>query len=76
MRCARLDRLLQAGLTPKQAVIFMYVISAMFGAMALVFKGAQNKLFAIILMLAILLWLGFAVHKEKKRNNKHAEEAS
>lgn len=60
-------RLLQAGLTPKQAVIFMYVISALFGGMALVFKGAQNKLFAIVLMLIMLLWLGYAVHREKHK---------
>ncbi len=58
-------RLLSAGLKPKQAVYFMYVISALFGGMALFLKGAQNKLFAIILMLLILVWLGVAVHRQK-----------
>jgi len=58
-------RLLKAGLTPKQSVYFMYVISALFGGMALFLKGAQNKLFAIVLMIVILLWLGIAVNRKK-----------
>jgi UDP-GlcNAc:undecaprenyl-phosphate GlcNAc-1-phosphate transferase len=63
-------RLLRAGLTQKQAVLYVYTVTALFGGMALLLKGAQNKLIAICMMMLILITLSFAVHKKGINNKK------
>lgn len=45
-------RLLTAGLTQRQAVIFLYIISIAFGSVA-IFSSTQEKITALILLLAL-----------------------
>lgn len=62
-------RLLKAGLTHKQAVIYVYIVTASFGFIALMLKGAQNKLIGILIMLIMLITLSYVIQK------RGAEEA-
>lgn len=59
-------RLLRAGLTQRQSIILIYIISALFGGMAL-FLNSHAKLIAILTMIGLMLVLGtFVVVRANK----------
>lgn len=63
-------RLLEVGLSDRKALIFIYVLCAVFGGIAVFLEGIQ-KLYAIIalaILMAILGW--FAVYYKRKRMHK------
>jgi UDP-GlcNAc:undecaprenyl-phosphate GlcNAc-1-phosphate transferase len=53
-------RLLDVGFTQRQAVIFLWVLSAGFGATALFLQGRQ-KIYALLVLATIMILLGVAV---------------
>lgn len=62
-------RLLYAGLTVRQALTVIYIISAIFGVLALIL-GSGQKIWAIIGLMAVMATIGFSVvilEVEKKR---------
>jgi len=60
-------RLLDAGLTHQQAVLFLYLIAIIFGLIAL-FLQTQAKAIALLTLLGFMVILGLVVVK-KRRNN-------
>ena len=52
-------RMLRLGLTPRRAVILLYGVSVLLGSLALaILSGPQQTLWAALLVLALLGWLG------------------
>lgn len=65
-------RLLDIGLSHRQAVLSLYVISILFGSVAL-FLGSQQKLIALIILLSVMIILGMVVvilYRKKKSLKK------
>lgn len=63
-------RLLEIGLSQRKAILFIYLISMVFGGVA-VFIGSKQKLIALIILLALMLIIGgFVFYKKKKISNK------
>lgn len=58
-------RLVESGLSQKQAVLLLYTISLLFGLSAL-FLQSRQKLFALILLFVIMLLMGVWFSKKKK----------
>lgn len=73
-------RLLDMGLTQKQAVIIMYLISAVLGgisiiAMQISTKKAYTLLAVVLTILVVAAWkFGFFKHKNDKENNENFKE--
>jgi len=61
-------RLVESGLSQKQAVLLFYSISFLFGLSAL-FLQSKQKLFALILLFVIMLLLGVWFSKKGMRND-------
>lgn len=58
-------RLLRAGFSHRGAALFMYVVSLLFGAAALVLQGPY-KLLALIFLLIFMVLLGYALMAHKR----------
>ncbi|KKU80356.1 MAG: Glycosyl transferase family 4 [Candidatus Peregrinibacteria bacterium GW2011_GWA2_47_7] len=62
-------RLLRVGLSPRRALIFNYVLCALFGAIALFMDSAQQKALALVFLFACMIVAAlFVVFLEKKRS--------
>lgn len=53
-------RLLRAGFTARQAVVFIYMVCALFGGIAL-FLGSEQKLIAAVALTVLMIVMGFFV---------------
>lgn len=60
-------RLLQFGLSERQVLMFVYVISAIFGVTAL-FLGTQGKFWAIVTVAVVSLILGLVLRAKSKKS--------
>ncbi|MFA7314455.1 MAG: MraY family glycosyltransferase [Candidatus Magasanikbacteria bacterium] len=60
-------RLLESGLSQKQAVLLLYSISFLFGLSAL-FLQSKQKLFSLIFLFVVMLLLGIWFSKKKLKN--------
>ncbi|MBI5412111.1 undecaprenyl/decaprenyl-phosphate alpha-N-acetylglucosaminyl 1-phosphate transferase [Candidatus Peregrinibacteria bacterium] len=56
-------RLLKAGLSPRQVLLFLYFFSAFFGILAL-FLETRGKFFAFLLMFGLMAVMGFVLRKK------------
>jgi len=65
-------RLLDVGLSHRQAVVFLYAVTAVFGLTAL-FLGSVGKLKALLVLLVVMIILGATLvgfYNKKKRDDK------
>jgi UDP-GlcNAc:undecaprenyl-phosphate/decaprenyl-phosphate GlcNAc-1-phosphate transferase len=62
-------RLLYAGLSERQALIVIYIASAVFGLLALIL-GSGQKMWAVIGMISVMAVIGFAVVLMEVENNR------
>lgn len=65
-------RLLDAGLSHRQAVLLLYFISVLFGLSAL-FTAGRQKLIALLILTAIMIIAGLAVVLAYRRRSKPAD---
>lgn len=64
-------RLLDIGMTQRQAVVFLYVITAAFGVISLFFTG-KAKVWSLVLLAGVMLLMGVVVvllYKKNARNH-------
>lgn len=68
-------RLLEAGFSHKKAVIFLWLIAAFWGGIALILP-TQGKVFSIALLICFIIVLNFIIERKRKKRNTSLQQTN